>query len=575
VQDGDAWTASRDIEHVPVPPTIQALLAARLDQLEEDERVVIEAAAVGGKVFYEDAVATLVPADSAERVAALLGALLRKELIRSDRPSLGGRTFRFRHLLIRDAAYDAIPKEARAGLHERFADWLEDAAGTRLAEYEEVIGYHLEQAYRYRVALGIGDSANQLLGRRAAERLGSAGRRAFARSDSSAGMNLVSRAVTLLPAADALRVELVPNVRVVQGGAADMSWADRALTEAVEAAATSGDRGLAARALVQRALLRLFTASDVTPAELLDVAGRAAAVFGELGDDLGLARAHRLKAQSHYLDRRGAACAEASEVAFEHARRTGDPFENQEIAEWLEIALLLGPTPASVAAERLDRLVAETRDHPATHAGALAALGAAQAMLCRFADADRSLEQATAIVAERGESVWLLAFWQGWVHVWQQRYADADRVLRRACETLRAIGEKTHFTTQALGLADVAYLDARYTEVDALTQEVERAIRPNDVHSQILWRGVRAKMLARRGEHEAAEELAREGVAYASETDFLIAHGDAYASLAEVLIVQGDSAAAGAALEEAIGVYEAKEHFAGIGMIRPRLASLR
>ena len=129
------------------------------------------------------------------------------------------------------------------------------------------------------------------------------------------GCNLIARAAALLPPDDPLRVELVPNVRVVQGLGGDMRWADRVLTEAVEAAATTGNRQLAARALVQRGLLRLFTESNVTADELIDAADRSIAVFDELGDELGLARAWRLKAQAHYLARRAGACADASELS--------------------------------------------------------------------------------------------------------------------------------------------------------------------------------------------------------------------------------------------------------------------
>ena len=77
------------------------------------------------------------------------------------------------------------------------------------------------------------------------------------------------------------------------------------LTEAVEAAATTGDRSLAAHALVQRGFLRLFIDAEVTPRELFDVSDRAIAVFESLGDELGLARAWRLVSQAHYLDRTG------------------------------------------------------------------------------------------------------------------------------------------------------------------------------------------------------------------------------------------------------------------------------
>ena len=182
------------------------------------------------------------------------------------------------------------------------------------------------------------------------------------RSDGPAGVNLISRGVALLSPDDPLRVELLPNMRVIQG-LSDLGWADRVLTEAVEAAATSGHRGLAAHALVQRGFLRLFFAgSSVSPAELFDVSERAIEVFEELGDDLGLARAWRLVAQANYLDRRAAACADASERALVYARRARDRFEEREIVEWLVIALLLGPTPALEAFERCTALLGRDWD---------------------------------------------------------------------------------------------------------------------------------------------------------------------------------------------------------------------
>src|SRR5205823_11994915 len=139
--------------------------------------------------------------------------------------------------------------------------WLDEAVGNRATEYEEVVGYHLEQACGYRAELGTVDDPARELARQAAERLGAAGRRALARSDPSAGLNLLSRAVELLPPDNPRRIELIPNVRVVQGLGGDMTWADRALTAAVEAAASGGDRRLAAHAVVQLGLPPLVTGS--------------------------------------------------------------------------------------------------------------------------------------------------------------------------------------------------------------------------------------------------------------------------------------------------------------------------
>ena len=110
---------------IVVPPTIQALLAARLDQLEPAERDVLERGAVEGLVFHRGAVAALAPEES--RVDGRLTTLVRKDLVRPEQPVIADdEAFRFRHLLIRDTAYEALPKAVRADLHERFATWLEE-----------------------------------------------------------------------------------------------------------------------------------------------------------------------------------------------------------------------------------------------------------------------------------------------------------------------------------------------------------------------------------------------------------------------------------------------------------------
>jgi tetratricopeptide (TPR) repeat protein len=574
VERDGRWLATGDLPVVRVPPTIQALLAARLDRLDPDERAVIERAAVQGKIFYDQAVADLAPTEETAGVAGLLGALARKELIRPDRAGLGGRTHRFRHLLIRDAAYDSIPKETRAGTHERFARWLERAAGPAASQYDEIVGYHLEQAYRYRAELGPIDDAARAVARAAAERLGSAGRRAFVRSDAPAGVNLVSRAVALLSPDDPLRVELVPNVRLVQGAGAEMAWADRVLTEAVEAAATSGDRRLAAHALVQRGLLRLFTVEDVTPEELIDAAERSISVFADLADELGLGRAWRLKAQAHYLARQLERCADASERALGHARHAGDRFEEREIIQWLVIALLLGPAPAGEAEARCRRLLAETIHIPQLQAEILGALALLTAMLGRTDDAERLIARAWSIIDEVGDGIWIVSFWSSAVFLWQGDPITAERQLRAGFGALKRIGAKSHFSSVSHALANAVYLQGHYDEAEAFTRDCEEAARSNDVHSNILWRSTRAKVLARRDDFGAAELLAREAVALAATSDFLLARADAFSDLGEVLELAGRREEAAEAHRSAIELHERKGNVLAAAQARARLDGL-
>ena len=183
---------------VSVPPTIRALLQARLDSLSDAERTVIERGAVEGKVFHRGAVTALAPPTERDGVGGQLLGLVRKELVRPDRTQVpGDDAFRFRHLLIRDTAYDSLPKGVRADLHEQFAAWL-DIHG-ELVEQEELVGYHLEQATQYRIELDPDDPNAQRTARPAAAHLARAGHAAFARGDLNAASNLLGRARALLP----------------------------------------------------------------------------------------------------------------------------------------------------------------------------------------------------------------------------------------------------------------------------------------------------------------------------------------------------------------------------------------
>jgi predicted ATPase len=197
---GGRWVPVGDLSAIAVPRTIQALLAARVDRLTPNERAVVEAAAVVGKEFFTGAVRELVPAAVRPRVPSQLMSLVRKDLIRPERSTLPGEdAFLFRHLIVRDAAYEAIPKGLRAELHERYAEWLEAVGGTAVVEQEEIVGYHLERAHVYRTELHPPDARSAALGARAAARLSAAGRRASARGDARAAANLLRRALALMP----------------------------------------------------------------------------------------------------------------------------------------------------------------------------------------------------------------------------------------------------------------------------------------------------------------------------------------------------------------------------------------
>ena len=297
----DGWTATRDLESISVPPTIQALLAARLDRLAPPERAVAERASVVGRVFDQPAVVALSPTEGRSEVSGSLVALVRKELIRPDRSGLAeGEAFRFRHMLIRDAAYERLPKSERAELHELFAGWLERTAGDRLSEVEEMVGYHLEQAYRYREELAPVDDRARELARRAALRLIAAGSRALERSDIAATVNLYGRAAGLLDPDDPARLAILPDLGRALDSNGRFDDAKACFAEAIERSEATGDEQAVAYARVVRYLI---IDSDLTPSELQRIADECFAIFERLGDDRGMALAWRLRGFALLEDR--------------------------------------------------------------------------------------------------------------------------------------------------------------------------------------------------------------------------------------------------------------------------------
>ncbi|HKF79248.1 MAG TPA: adenylate/guanylate cyclase domain-containing protein [Thermoleophilaceae bacterium] len=234
---GDEASSSwaHELSTLSVPPTIHALLAARLERLDPAERAVVEAAAVVGGSFGGGAVFELGGDDDRSELDRHLRALVGKDLIQPDGGRFAGEpTFSFKHMLLRDVAYRGILKEVRADIHARFADWLEGAAGERASEYEEMLGYHLERAYRYRTELGPIDQLGRELATRAAGRLGTSGRRALARGDIPPAVNLLERAVSLLPDDDPTRRDLTLKLGIALAETGQLTRADVLLHDRIE-----------------------------------------------------------------------------------------------------------------------------------------------------------------------------------------------------------------------------------------------------------------------------------------------------------------------------------------------------
>ena len=343
-EDG-RWAVAEELAVLPVPPTIQALFAARLERLPDDERSLLAHASVEGTVFHREALAELAPVSLEPVAERSLTSLVRRDVICPDRASFAeDEAFRFRHVLIRDAAYRSLPKEVRAELHQRFAAWLERTAGSRLSEFEEIVGYHLEQAYRFLAELGTSDAG---LAARGADRLESAGRRALARSDHTGAVSLLERAVALLGDDPARRASLLPGLAAALVEAGRLADAEAVLADAERAVATGGDERVRAHVLVQQQFLRRRRGESSRTAEAAEIVERVLPVFQRENDDAGLCVALRLRAWLHWIEAHAGAASEAWEQAAEHARRAGADNERIEILGWIASSLCWGPTPVA------------------------------------------------------------------------------------------------------------------------------------------------------------------------------------------------------------------------------------
>jgi class 3 adenylate cyclase len=226
----------QDPSDLAMPVTIHALLAARLDRLDRGERAIVEAGAVIGRSFGDEAALALARVGDRAELEPRLGALVRKQVVEPDGGHLAGvRTFSFKHILLHDVAYQGILKAHRADLHARYAHWLEREAGERAGEYAEILGYHLERAHSYLAELGPIDERGRELAERASGRLGASGARVLARGDIRPAVSLLERAVSLLPEDHPARRDLSVKLGIALAETGDLSRADALLADRIQA----------------------------------------------------------------------------------------------------------------------------------------------------------------------------------------------------------------------------------------------------------------------------------------------------------------------------------------------------
>jgi class 3 adenylate cyclase/tetratricopeptide (TPR) repeat protein len=568
---------TRDLSAITVPASIHALLGARLDRLSKEERTVIQCASVVGKVFWWGAVAELAPERIRPRVGSHLQTLVRRDLIRPDRSTFAGEdAFRFHHILVQEAAYRATPKSGRAELHERFADWVERAAGERTVEFEEVLGYHLEQAYAYRSELGGGGDALQSLGRRAARLLAAAGQRALARRDMSAATDLLGRAADLFPsdAEERRSVLLAHGEALAETG--ELALAAESLDEAERLARDVGDAAMVANT----GILRLYLLESTDPKRLSRdaqlSAERLIATLDELGDQLGLAKAWRLVGDLHATQSMYGAADEALERAIVHARRAGDAREEADCLGRYVGSGVYGPAPVREVERRCEELLSSSGGVGGRGAPALRALASVRAMEGRFEESRKLAEQARTLFQEFGLRLRAAFVWEttGEIELLAGDPVAAERALRAGYEAAVEVGEQGFQATVAALLAHALVEQGRFEEADRFTTLSQASAAADDVASQVLWRTARSRILAASGAASEAESLMREAVALVEVTDDVNMHADTLVELAVVLGATGQAKEASDVLDEANALYMRKGNVAAAEAARRRREAL-
>ena len=505
-----------------------------------------------GEAFHRGSVQVM--AREQRDVPERLRALVRKDLVRPDRAVLSGdEAFRFRHLLIRDAAYEALAKTDRAELHERFARWLEER-GAGLAELDEIVGYHLEQAFRYRCDLGPANHKARRLAADAAAHLDATGRRALDRGDTGAALNLLERAEALLPpqALDrALQESLIRGL----GESGRIGDAISRAARVADQCAAAGDRVGELRARLAGLIWRVSLDPERWFGELRALVEEARPVIEQDGD--AAARA-ALEHAAGFVDlalcRNAAASAEYAR-AMEHARQAGDRWFEASIRGRAASALGLGPTSRNQALRWLENAEAQSATY---QPGLKLALAAIQAELGHFGEARRLVAETVAQMNERGMHLSAaLAMHAAWdCEMLAGEHAAAEQAIRHGCEQLERLGEHSYLSTYACELAEALYALGRYEESEQWALRGLELGSKDDLATQLFGLSVRSRLLARKGDLAAALALAEQVDALAASSEDPRDPGDAALNRAELMHLTGERAKAEAMTRRAIDCYQ-------------------
>ena len=445
-------------------------------------------------------------------------------------------------------------------LHELFAVWGQRTAGPRLREVEEIVGWHLEQAWRYRVELGLDGERNRRLAAAAARRLGGAGRRAMGRGDLPAASKLLERAVGMLPAGDPGGLELLVELADVLVSTGEFPRAEAILDQVAAAAGERGDDRLAAHAQVGRLRMQVGVASDLDAAALQAQTRQAIATFAEFEDQRGLAKTWGLLAALGFLRCRIAEAEAAAGQAMTHARLARDEASESWARGLLAQSAFWGPVPAPEGIRRCQELLAQAAGNRRLELTSLQSMAGLQAMDDQPEAAQDSVERTLALAGDMGENrvAALAREFAASALALAGEPAAAERQLRLGIRVLERQGESGMRSNLTADLAHVLHRLGRPDEALQVAMASRAIAAHDDLFAQVRWRGAVARSLAGQGRLADAERLAAEAVELATPTDMLTMRGDALLDQAAVAAAAGRPGDAARAAEAALALYRAK-----------------
>ena len=553
-----------------LPLNVHAVLAARIDRLKQGERSLLGLAAVAGQSFRRYEVVELMDGADRPDIGRHLATLVHKQLIRPGHPDVDGRdSFQFAHALIREAAYEAMPKQLRADLHEQMANQLKATANRQA----EVVGYHLERAYLLYAELAPVRERERALATEAAEWLDAAARTAFRREDLTSGATLLERAVSLFARDDVRRYALLPRLGEALFETGRLRDAERVLDDAIHYAQTGNLPELAALASVERQRVLIQEGSAWSVPEATRVADTAVEVLGASGDELGQCRAWCLHATVKWILGLAFNADQYWMRASEHAERAGNTPKLFEILCWRASAAAFGPTAVKVAIQQCNEIRDQVASSPIAMANVLHPLAQLHAMNGDFDLARRLIRDADAILDDLGRLESTVSHHEAWVEMLAGRPATAESKLLVGYQRLAAMGEKSLLATTAAILAQAAFAQGKEDVAEEYCRVSEQAAAADDFPARAAWRGVRAKILAQQGQFDAAEVLAREAVRLVERTDFITAQADSFFDLGAVLERAGRDIGAEPAIRRALELSLQKGNIVSAQRARSWLAS--